>query len=111
MEIGLKEVALISHHTLISNCNFTDNNGSVLTSSKSDLDFYDNIWFVNNRADYGAAVKICEASLIFINGNTYIRYVNNLATFKGGAVYANQPCMALVCFSQNSMKMHQLQKH
>ena len=37
-------INLIMTYAVISNCNFTDNNGSVLASSKSNLDFHGNMF-------------------------------------------------------------------
>ena len=86
-------INLVMTHMIILDCSFMDNNGSVLSLQKSNLDFYGNIWFINNHADYGAALRICEASLIFLNNNTHIRFTNNTAAFKGGAVYAYRSCI------------------
>ena len=86
-------IYLILTYMTISNCSFVDNNGSVLTLLKSNVNFHGDISFVNNHADYGAALRVCESSLIFLNKNTHIRFTNNTAIFKGGAVYGYQSCM------------------
>ena len=86
-------VNLIMTYTTISNCSFTDNNGSALTFLKSNVNFNDDVRFVNNHADYGAALRVCEASLISLSNNTHIWFTNNTAIFKGGAVYSYQSCI------------------
>ena len=86
-------VNLIMTYMTVSNCNFTDNNGSALSLLKSNLNFHGDVRFVNNHADYGAALKVCEASLISITNNTHIWFTNNTAIFKGGAVYTYQSCI------------------
>ena len=86
-------INLAMTHIIVSDCSFMDNNGSVLSLQKSNMNFYGDIWFINNHADYGAALRICEASLIFLNNNTHIRFTNNTATFMGGAVYAYRSCI------------------
>ena len=86
-------IYLILTYMTISNCSFVDNNGSVLTLLKSNVNFHGDISFVNNHADYGAALRVCEFSLIFLNKNTHIWFTNNTAIFKGGAVYGYQSCM------------------
>ena len=86
-------IYLILTYMTISNSSFVDNNGSVLTLLKSNVNFHGDISFVNNHADYGAALRVCESSLIFLNKNTRIWFTNNTAIFKGGAVYGYQSCM------------------
>ena len=89
-------VNLITTYMTISNSNFTDNDGSTLTLLKSDLNFHGDIRFENNRADYGAALRIYEASLISLSKNTHIWFTNDTAFFKGGAVYTYQSCVDTV---------------
>ena len=89
-------VNLITTYMTISNSNFTDNNGSPLTLLKSGLNFHGEIRFENNHADYGAALRIYEASLISLSKNTNIWFTNNIAFFKGGAVYTYQSCVDTV---------------
>ena len=89
-------VNLIMTYMTVSNCSFTDNSGSALMLLKSDLNFHGDIRFENNQADYGSALRICEASLIFLNNNTHISFTNNTAFFKGGAVYTYQSCVDVV---------------
>ena len=86
-------INLILTYITVYNCSFVDNNGSVLTLLKSNLNFHGDVSFVNNHANYGAALKVCEASLITLSNNTHMWFANNKAIFKGGAVYSYQSCI------------------
>ena len=83
--IGTKSV-------ILSNCNFTYNNGSVFSLRNSNLNFYNGIHFSYNHAAYGAALKVCDSSLVFLHEGTNISFLKNTA-YKGGAVYAQQGCL------------------
>ena len=83
--IGTKSV-------LLSNCNFTNNYGSVFSLRNSNLNFHNSIHFSNNHAAYGAALKVCDSSLVFLHNKTNVLFFNNTAQ-KGGAVYAQQGCL------------------
>ena len=76
----------------VSDCNFTNNHGHVFSLRSANLNFYRDIRFVNNSANYGAALKVCDGSLVFLHNGTNILFYNNSAK-KGGAVYAEQGCM------------------
>ena len=89
-------INLIMTYMTISNSSFTDNNGSALTLLKSSLNFHGDIGFENNHADYGAALRVCEVSLISLSNNTHISFTKNTAFFKGGAVYTRQSCVDTV---------------
>ena len=79
----------------VENCNFTDCLGSVFSLRRSNLNFFGNIRFENNRALYGAALKICESSIVYLHNGTFVLFKNNTAR-KGGAVYAQQGCLDTV---------------
>ena len=79
-------------HIVMLNCNFTNNSGTAISLRKSNLNFHNDIRFVNNRADYGAALKVCEGSTIFLHKRSNVHFINNSALM-GGAVYAQQACM------------------
>ena len=83
--IGTKSV-------LLSNCKFTHNYGSVFSLRNSNLNFHNNVHFSYNHAAYGAALKVCDSSLVFLHNGTNVLFFNNTA-HKGGAVYAQQGCL------------------
>ena len=79
-------------HITMSECNFTNNKGTAVSLRKSNLNFHNNIQFADNKADYGAALKVCEGSTIFLHNNSKVYFINNSASV-GGAVFAEQTCM------------------
>ena len=79
-------------HIIMSKCNFTNNSGTAVSLRRSNLNFHNDIWFVNNQADYGAALKVCEGSTIFLHNRSNVHFINNSA-LAGGAVYAQQACV------------------
>ena len=83
--IGTKSV-------LLSNCNFSYNYGSVFSLRNSNLNFHNGIHFSYNHAAYGAALKVCDSSLVFLHEGTNVSFLNNIAN-KGGAIYAQQGCL------------------
>ena len=95
--IGTKSVRL-------SNCKFTNNYGSVFSLRNSNLNFYDNISFINNSAAYGAALKVCDGSLVFLHSGANVLFSNNIAQM-GGAIYAQQGCLDTLpaCFFQTAL--------
>ena len=85
----------------ITNSTFTGSNTTVISLRNTYLNLFDDIWFENNMARVGGALKICEASLLFVHSGAHIHFINNSAQ-KGGAIYAQQPCMdtSPLCFIQ-----------
>ena len=87
----------------VINCTFTGSNSTLVSLKKSHLKLSGDIWFENNTATQvvGGALRLCEASLLFVHNNTHIHFVNNSA-LKGGAIYVQQFCMETtpLCFIQ-----------
>ena len=76
----------------LSKCTFKNNRGSAVSLRSSILNFHDDISFINNSASYGAALKVCDSSLVFLHNRTKVLFQNNSAQ-KGGAIYAHQSCL------------------
>ena len=76
----------------VEHCNFTDCLGSVFSLRRGNLNLLGHIRFENNRAFYGAALKICDSSIVYLHNGTFVLFKNNTA-HKGGAVYAEQGCL------------------
>lgn len=95
--IGTKNIQL-------SECSFTNSNGTVFSLRNSNLNLYGNIHFENNHATYGGALKVCDSSMIFLHNGTSVLFVNNSAR-RGGAIYAQQGCLdtAPACFFQPAL--------
>ncbi|MCG8626828.1 MAG: hypothetical protein MJE68_33105, partial [Proteobacteria bacterium] len=84
---------------------FTGNNSTAISLSSAYLNLYGNISFENNSARLGGAMKINEASLVFVYEGTHVHFINNRAEEKGGAIYVKTSCMdssvsTLPCFIQ-----------
>ena len=96
---------LIMTYTLVADSRFIGGNGSAISLRNSKLNFLGNISFENNRAHYGAALKVCEGSLIFLHKHTYVRFINNTARI-GGAIFSSQSCVdtAPSCIFQPTLK-------
>ena len=67
---------------------FNNNKGTALHCSFSDLMFEENVVFTNNRAISGAAIYFEEIHSVWSN-NADIKFINNSAIQKGGALYFN----------------------
>ena len=92
---------LISIEVTISNSAFTGSNTSAIGLRNTYLKFFGDILFANNTALAGAAIKLCDVSLIFGQNGTNIIFSNNRAR-KGGAIYIQQECIdnTFLCFFQ-----------
>ena len=69
------------------NCTFTSNNSTAISLNNTYLDLYGNTLFQSNTAKLGGAMKINEASLIFVHNDTKVSFINNRAEKRGGATY------------------------
>ena len=85
-------LSIILTHVVISNCSFSENRGTAISLQNSKLNVYSIIRFENNKAAYGAALKICDESLIFLHIHSHIQFVNNTALM-GGAIFVQQACL------------------
>ena len=61
--------------------------GGAILASKSKLSFHGSQGFTNNSAGYGGAVYLTADSKIHFLPNTTIYYGNNLAQYRGGALF------------------------
>ncbi|XP_065889553.1 uncharacterized protein [Dysidea avara] len=73
----------------VNNSNFTNNIGSSMYLSSSILHLIDNVLFENNTADYGAAVYLDQGGVVLIDKQATVRFVNNIVSHNGGAIYIN----------------------
>ena len=98
----------------IRNSVFSNNNGTALQLQHSAVLFEGDIRFLNNTAAYGAAIRTCETSTIYLNNGTHVLFQNNTALIAGGAIYAGEQCLEKVprCFYQpiSNSKIEQLKK-
>ena len=83
-------VSVFRSHISMSNCSFHRNRGTSLSLQGSYLTFHDDILFKNNSAKYGAALKVYDESLIFLEAKANLSFVNNNASSMGGAIFVQQ---------------------
>ena len=94
----------ISVEVSVTNCTFSSSNSSSISLRNTYLNLYGDIQFENNTARAGGALKVCEASLMYVHTGAHVRFIENSAQ-KGGAIYVQQPCMDIstLCFIQPSV--------
>ena len=107
---------------------FTHNQGTALKASRALVNITGNVTFSNNHGVLGGAIQIYGYGVLLIRNNSNIWFVNNTATVKGGAIYANfrvdltyQPddnCFiyfvdidALLCYSNTCPDINNLAVH
>ena len=91
----------ISIDVTMSHCMIIGSNTTAIALRNTYLNLLGDIRFENNSARVGGALKVCEASLLFVHNGTHVRFLNNKAQ-KGGAVYVQQSCTDTwpLCFIQ-----------
>ena len=99
---------------IIRNSVFSSNNGTALQLQHSTVLLEGKVKFMNNSAPYGAAIHVCETSLIFLKNGTHVLFENNTASIAGGAIYAGEQCLQRTpqCFYQpiSTSSFEQLKK-
>ena len=91
----------ISVDVTMTNCRIVGSNTTAISLRNTYLNLLGDIQLENNTARVGGALKICEASLVFVHNGTHISFHNNTAQ-KGGAIYVQQSCTDTwpLCFIQ-----------
>ena len=86
---------------MMINCRIVGSNSTAISLRNTYLNLLGDILFENNSARVGGALKVCEASLIFVHNRTHVHFINNSAQ-KGGAIYVQQSCTDTwpLCFIQ-----------
>ena len=82
----------------ISNCTFSNNNGSGLGLVNAIVTFNGHNYFINNTAHSGGGLNFISTSYIFLSPDANLSFVNNHANTTGGAINIQQPA---VYFEQN----------
>ena len=90
----------------IEECQFKNNVGTAIAMTASDVIFTGNITFDNNTATNGGALRFCDSSAMFLNPKTTVVFKNNFARQVGGAIFAQEACLAVpkACFFQPIVK-------
>ena len=88
--------------------------GSVIQAYNSDIHLNGSLYFHDNKASHGAAFRLDSLSLLFIHESTNASFVNNHASFYGGAIYSHidrnlptiNPLCAIQIVSQNISQLN-----
>ena len=88
---------------------FNYSTSSVIQAYNSDIHLNGTMVFCNNKASHGAAIRFDSSSHLFIHESTNAYFINNSATFYGGAIYSHMdrnlpninPLCAIQLVSQN----------
>ena len=75
----------------VASCNFTNNIGSALYISGSDVQFVGHVVFSKNFAARGSALYMDQGSQIAINKDSVIEFIGNTASQQGGAIFIELP--------------------
>ena len=71
--------------------NFTKNNGSAIHAVNGLVNFQNSsATFTSNRALQGGALALIGSSIIIVGPNRHYEFTENLAVYKGGAIYVSQ---------------------
>ena len=74
----------------VSSSRFANNKlGPTLHISQVTLEFYNSTLFQNNSAESGAAIFADYNALITVTDESFVQFVNNTASLRGGAIYAD----------------------
>ena len=63
---------------------------SVIQAYNSDIHLNGTLIFNNNKASHGAAIRLDSLSHLFIHESTNASFINNHASFYGGAIYSDK---------------------
>ena len=88
--------------------------GSAIQAYNSDIHLNGSLSFLNNTASHGAAIRLDSLSHLFIHESTKASFVNNHASFYGGAIYSHMdrnlpitnPLCAIQIVSQNISQLN-----
>ena len=85
---GAGTVYISSYHVVFNgNTNFTKNNGSALYVINGVVNFQNSgALFLNNTALQGGAIALIGSSVVIVGSQRRYEFVNNSATYKGGAI-------------------------
>ena len=89
---GAGTLYISSYHVVFNgHTNFTKNNASALYVINGVVNFQNsNAAFLNNTALQGGAIALIGSSVVIVGSQRRYKFVNNSATYKGGAIYVSQ---------------------
>ena len=74
---------------ILDNSTFSNNNNTALHLFLPEVQFKEDIRFVNNSAINGAAIYLEEVHTVSSDDNANVQFINNFAEQNGGAMYIN----------------------
>ena len=88
--------------------------GSAIQAYNSDIHLNGSLSFFDNKASHGAAIRLDSLSHLYIHESTKASFVNNYASFYGGAIYSHMdrnlpitnPLCAIQIVSQNISQLN-----
>ena len=107
--VNTKSVYIIGEKNL-----FKQITGSVILAYNSDIHLNGTIIFNNNKASHGAAIQLDSSSYLFIHESANALFINNHASFFGGAIYSHMdrnlpitnPLCSIQVVSQNVSQLN-----
>ena len=86
---------------------------SVIQAYNSDIHLNGTMIFYNNKASHKAAIRLDSLSHLYIHESTNASFINNSATFYGGAIYSHMnrnlpsrnPLRAIQVVSKNILQL------
>ena len=70
-----------------SNCVFEDNIGTAIAADNSVITFKGNVIFRNNTGVNGGVLQFSDSSIVKLDKQTSVSFINNHAQYFGGAIY------------------------
>ena len=102
--IGLGSIVELGNIAMASivDTSFTNNRGTAIAMTSSNVIFKGDVEFNNNKATYGGALRFCALSAMFLDKGTSILFRSNHAYEMGGAIYVQEACSEQLkpCFFQ-----------
>ena len=96
---NIKQAAFVGY------CLFEKNKGSSIFLYSSTASFNGTFEFIKNKATTGAGLGVYGISYVLLHEGTNISFINNIAVWRGGAVYVEDiqsvpSSLAIICFFQ-----------
>ena len=92
---GISKVAvtvgiLHAKNFTISNCTFSNNEGSGLSLINTIANFHGQNNFINNRGYSGGGINMASGSYLYLSSDANLLFINNYANTTGGAINVDQ---------------------
>ena len=91
---------------LLSDVNFSLNNGSAVVLDSADVQINGIVVFSNNTGGNGGAIALYGGSILHLARQSQLQFLNNICYQKGGAIYVKNPGPPLVAFKTTGLNTH-----